>query len=482
MMASSLVRSVVADLQALGLWPAGFMIGLAAMLFAFVRLGHEPAWLLAGIVAAGFCLWAMRKWPMAIIAGLLFVGNFKTVPARGITITDPTFILLLLCVGAMTLELLFAISGASEWSLSRLFAGQGLKAGLFLLFIGVLAASLSYTASPDDGSMKLLRIVVFDVTLFFAPLLLLKSLKDLRQFAACMLFLGVALTIREVWEAMHPTQAVLQGDADITKIGDGLLLGTTVLMVLFSNVPRSRMMTYGALTVLAVGLIASAARGPMLGLLLTLVITELTRVATASKVDRSKLILGGLLVLLISMGAFVWLQKQPGARNKVEAKQAELLALLSGSQMTGGTVGLRFSYYRSSIQAFSEHPILGLGLAGWSSYYSVAGSPKFPHNFILEVAAEQGFVGLTVLTALLVVLLRSSRRLTQQPDLAFVFPVILYWIIVNSFTGELENRDLWFWFGMVAAACRLAADTNHFGLRGQSQAGVPRLVSSWKGA
>src|SRR5262249_27072441 len=106
--------------------------GLALLVFSvaavliYVSLGHElePAFVLGIVAIAIPSLVAMRRWPMAIVAALLYVGNFKTTPAQGIQFSDPTMIVFLLCVGSVALELLLVIANASEWDLHARFHGQ----------------------------------------------------------------------------------------------------------------------------------------------------------------------------------------------------------------------------------------------------------------------------------------------------------------------------------------------------------------------
>src|SRR5690348_11082155 len=83
--------------------------GLTAIALAYLSLARsvEPAWVLAAITGVLLALFVMRRWPVLLLVGLLFVGNFKTTAAQGISFADPTMILLLLTAGAVFLEILF---------------------------------------------------------------------------------------------------------------------------------------------------------------------------------------------------------------------------------------------------------------------------------------------------------------------------------------------------------------------------------------
>jgi len=66
---------------------------------------------------------------------------------------------------------------------------------------------------------------------------------------------------------------------------------------------------------------------------------------------------------------------------------------------------------------------------------------------------------LAILITLLASLFYSSLKMAKSPELAFLFPVLTFQVLYNSFTGTVEDRALWFWFGMVVAASRMASNS-----------------------
>ena len=265
--------------------------------------------------------------------------------------------------------------------------------------------------------------------------------------------------MKEVLSVVHPSAAVLTGEGDITRIGDGMLFSSSILIILYSKALRSRAVIYGLLAVMAVGLIAAAARSPILALIATLVISLVSMSANSGWISRGRLALAILLIVGIAGLAFVWVHNQAGMQNKITSKETELVSVLEGVTFSGGTIGQRQSLYKSSFEAFAQYPIFGLGLDRWGTFYSVEGVPAFPHNFVLEVAAEQGLVGILVLSAFLVSLFRAALRMAPYPVFAFLYPMLTFHVIYNLITGNVENRDLWFWFGMVVAASRIFQET-----------------------
>jgi O-antigen ligase len=215
---------------------------------------------------------------------------------------------------------------------------------------------------------------------------------------------------------------------------------------------------------LAVGLVTAAARTPALALVVTLITVSLILKAGSRHPNEKKLLLRFSLIGIVAVMAFLWIQNRPGMRDKLASKENEVESILSGSALAGGTITKRLEFYNSALDAFLQHPLTGLGLGGWSVFYSghgipAEGMPKYPHNFLLEVAAEQGLPGLALLIALMASLFHSSLKMAKSPEFAFLFPVLTFLVVYNAFTGTVEDRVLWFWFGMVVAASRIVRNS-----------------------
>src|ERR1700742_4480968 len=183
---------------ALGIFFA--LAGGLAVFYLALRWEVEPVYVIAIVTLVPFSLFAMQKWPLVILVGMLFVGELKTSPAAGISLTDPTMIFLLLLSGAIFWGILLMLApSARSLSFSALFKGQIAISMLFLLFCAVMAISLLYTRS-EQGAMKVARFETFEVLVFFAPLLFLKNKKDVRQLLIAVVVVGIMLSIRVIMD------------------------------------------------------------------------------------------------------------------------------------------------------------------------------------------------------------------------------------------------------------------------------------------
>lgn len=444
---------------------ATLLLVTAAALWGCVHFGYDPSSGIAAIVIGTATLVALSKWPIIMFAGLLFVGNFKTIPAHGISFSDPTMVLFLLCCGAIALDFLSRlINGRPKWTLGTLLAGQAFRISLFILFIIVLAVSFLYTPTQQYGGMKLSRFLAFETLAFFGPILLAKDEKALHPFLLATIVLSLGLLAKQIIGVRYPSQQVLQGTGDVTEIGHGMAFATSILIVIYSKLINSPLLMACVLTVLAIGLVTAAARTPALALIMTLIIVSLVLKTGSRHLNGKKLVLHFSLIAIVAVMAFLWIHNKPGMRDKLASKEHEVESMLSGSTLAGGTIAKRMEFYGSALNAFSHHPLTGLGLGGWSVFYSGQGipgegMPKYPHNFLLEVASEQGLLGLALLITLLASLFYSSLKMAKSPEFAFLFPVLTFQVLYNAFTGTVEDRALWFWFGMVVAASRMVRNS-----------------------
>ncbi len=72
---------------------------------------------------------------------------------------------------------------------------------------------------------------------------------------------------------------------------------------------------------------------------------------------------------------------------------ARTVAMITNPELDD-PINFRFGYYKSAIEAFLAHPLMGVGFGRWVHYHDMGGLPwKHPHNIILEVLSETGLIG-----------------------------------------------------------------------------------------
>ena len=447
--------------------------GLLLLLLAYTTLSFEiePFWVLLAVPVALLLPVLVRKFPVLLMVAMVYVGTFKTRGAVGVSLTDPTLVTAALLYAAVILQVLLLAVGSEGHSLRDLFAGQMGGVAAFGLLILVIAISYSYTPAPDVGGEKVLKLVAFDLPIFLAPLILLRSDRDVRQLLLLSMLGSLVLACRTVYRVLHPTAELLLGQQDPTEIGEGLLMGAAALMALYYSFPEKRLFRVGligCIVVLTFGTTASLSRSAIFSLLLVATTSLIFLRRHSTTLSRKTILTVAASVVVTISIASILLSHLPATHSKFVHKAGELSLTLQGIYPPGGTAGQRYSFSESAWQAFLSKPLVGWGAGGWSTlwHYSDERVLKYPHNFVLEIAAEQGLAGLAALAMLLLAMLGACAKVLRGPGSRFVFivPVVALSLLGNAVTGQMEARDMWFGCGTLFALARLGRASSAPGL------------------
>ena len=439
--------------------------GVLLLVLAYATFGMElePFWVLFAVPGALLLSILVLKGPVFLLVAMVYVGTFKTRRSVGITLTDPTLVTAALLYASLILQVVLLGNDEERRGLRDLFAGQKDGVSAFCLLILVIAISYSYTPAPDVGGEKLMKLVVMDVPIFLAPLILLRSDRDVRHLVLLSILGSLFLSCRTLFRVVHPSAELLLGEQDPTEIGEGLLMAATALMALYYPFKEKgffRLALVGCIVALTCGTMASLSRSAILSLLLVATASLMFLGRYPMALSRGAILTAIAAVVVTVSAASVWLWHQPATHSKFALKASELSETIEGIYPPGGTAGQRYSFTESAWQAFLAKPLLGWGAGGWSTlwHYSDERVLKYPHNFILEIAAEQGLLGLVPLALLLVSMLRACSKILRAPGRPFFFivPVVALSLLGNAVTGQVEARDMWFWCGTLFALARMA--------------------------
>lgn len=404
------------------------------------------------IIGAVAVAYIVIRVPEALVVAVLFMPQWKVywpltyVPSS----IDLTIVALACLVACLLFRVLCHFARLDSWGIAQVFAGQGKVLLGHFMFAAIVAASYLYTSAPEYGASKLSRFLGIGSLLLLAPLFLIRTTDDFRRFAklfvASSAFTAVLLI---AGLEVHNTSG------DITRIGAGWLVGMGMIVLFFYPLFKSEstqwLFVFAATPLFVVGLVASAARGPIV----VIVLMGVIRLAMWFREGKGHM--ASLLVLLIVAGGVVAFSVFRGVgEGKYEHKTEELVNLLEGNS-TEGSATIRLGYYESTLAAIPDAPVLGRGIGSWSVFYYRYDERAYPHNILLEVAFEQGLLGLSLLGLFLFWVSQSIVWLWKRTGLQYAVLglMILYCLGVAMFSGDLDdNRLLWFWVGMTLAICR----------------------------
>ncbi|HTS55105.1 MAG TPA: O-antigen ligase family protein [Burkholderiales bacterium] len=127
------------------------------------------------------------------------------------------------------------------------------------------------------------------------------------------------------------------------------------------------------------------------------------------------------------------------------------LALVEANEWRPGVatqdpVGIRLEFYTNTLAIVREHPVLGVGTAGFASAYAqrVQGSAmvltRNPHNQYLMTASQVGLVGLALLVLLFVEQWRCATRLPGAQERTLARGLVLTIAVGSVFNSLLIDH------------------------------------------
>jgi len=413
--------------------------------------------LILGPPALAFLCYVGIYFPECLIVAALFAPQWKTVWIfRSIDQHMDLTVAMLLCLtGALGWRLLRQFGRSASLDLRTIFYGQFDQLLAYLIFAAIVSASYFYTSAPEYGATKLLRFLMIGTLLLIAPFLLILTEENLRRFARIFVAMS-AFTAVQLIVTLETRQR--DDNLDITRIGAGWLVGMAILIVVFYPLLRSRRgqlaLYVCILPLLIAGLMASAARGPLVSVFFAVLIGMFSwfRRGRLSVVTAAVL----LVLFLAGLGVAYFALRQTDA-GKYSAKASEFVNLFSQGE-SSGSAGKRLDYYRATASAIPNHLLFGTGVGSWSTFYFGSDIRNYPHNLFLEIGFEEGLVGLAAFSAFLFFVgLATTRMLRASRSHFLAFALIVeYCVLVSMFSGDLDdNRVLWLWIGITLAICRM---------------------------
>jgi O-antigen ligase len=433
--------------------PLAFVLLLSLFLTAALANGKALTWAAIPFALVGFVALAWHA-PDFLFVAAVFVPQWKTSWPLSLA-PDLSNYLTVAMLAGLALGLFFICFRISlrtdTWSFERVFFRQKHALFLFALFTSIVALSYLYTDAPSYGGSKLGRLFFIGGLFLLAPLLLLRTETAFRRFSR--IFVSFALlTSLEMIIGLRTRSS--GAESDITRIGAGWLMGMALLLILlypvFNDSGRHKLYFAASLAFLAGGLVASAARGALVSFVLILPLAFLV----SPRQRRRRMIVVVVLLAVSSVGAFLLLRSSDPA--KYGAKIAELVAMSEGKS-TRGSASRRIPFYVQTAEAIPDHAFFGKGVGSWSVFYYGNDARGYPHNLLLEITFEEGFLGLAAFALFFGAIVTTTYRTYQVSGREFsVVPIIvLYALTVSMFSGDMDdNRLLWLWAGVALAICR----------------------------
>ena len=195
--------------------------------------------------------------------------------------------------------------------------------------------------------------------------------------------------------------------------------------------------------------LASGSRGAILTLLILGLVVGARSVARA-RVVRTKVVVGALLGAAAILGAVVlaWAVLPAASLARFTAFGSFVSGVFGGG---GAPTGDTSSEARARLigvayQMWLDHPILGVGTAGFASlspaYVGPLLADAYPHNSVMQFASEYGTVGVAAFGAF--VTLALTRRLPRDAAWTTVRLLAAFFLLNGLLSNDiLDDRTMW---------------------------------------
>jgi O-Antigen ligase len=390
---------------------------------------------------------AIRSWCAASLLGLCLVGSIKGSPLLSWLPIDAT--------------MLFAVSCLVGWVAYAMRTGRLFVNSMrftVLLWLTFIVPGVFLSINADLNMTKI--AFLFTITLLSAllPSLVGNSLPAQRAWLGGHLVVGVILGVG-IWLFPDPTSSQYYGGLDVaggTTITTSRVLGAVAIILVTYAMSHARWRIFCLVgTALALAaMIHVGSKGPFISLALALPLVLLT----ARLSIRARFAGLGILVSLGIFFATTVSGSQTGGASR-------LLMFVSGDSADVG----RSQLYDIAVRHALTTP-MGMGWSGYAHLVEFQtgffGSNVYPHNILLEIFVEGGWIaGITFIAFVIAALKRLRVESSTTYGLTF-YGLGIYWLIAAQFSSDVNgNRMTWaalaFGFATVASGAHAKQRKHH---------------------
>ncbi|MFZ4984167.1 MAG: O-antigen ligase family protein [Blastocatellia bacterium] len=320
---------------------------------------------------------------------------------------------------------------------------------------------VSYLLWSQDNQLAY-RKVIYAPALVIAPYIgvrLISSTEKIDQFlryVAAMSIIMIIPSFYELWtnplyQDYGRFSIYIFEDKGDNPIQFGIAYALLLIVVIFRIARQRKIQLVDLLIIIPAAflLIRSGARGPVISLIVTFFIYIIWLGHIRRRIKLA-VVLGGAIFLIFAYAVI------PDAT--VRFYQVLFDPTVSPTQnASANSIQERILLINLAVDDFLQHPIIGVGTGNSS------GGVGYPHNSIIEVAAELGLVGVTIFLLLQGVVVATAYRTIRRVKgtsgeliMATAFAIYIFAFIESQFSGYMGgDMLLYVSIGLVAAASQL---------------------------
>lgn len=311
-----------------------------------------------------------------------------------------------------------------------------------LALFALLLVRLPATTDSSYGNLKLQLFVIGDLAVLVGGILLGRRSGDIELYLLLTLFIDALsgiLVLRQLGTASSGATdrygLPLQNVISLGVQGAEALMVATFLLVKGRR-RWHQLFAAAVIPVSLVALLASGSRGPVLGgslgLLVLLVMLARSR--------RAALRIVALGVVVVASFVLVLQLVPSGAAHRS-------LSIVTGTKSGLASNG-RDQLWTAAWDTFSAHPLLGVGTGSFATHGRRIVCPgpgcldRYPHNVVLEMAAELGILGAVLMIVVIVSAAVAILRVRSLGGRRAEYTPILFALFVAASTTAMLTGDV----------------------------------------
>jgi O-antigen ligase len=340
---------------------------------------------------------------------------------------------------------------------------------LAFLFIGltfVLFVSGFYTVSPEYGWMKIGRFIVFLLPMCLTPFIIFQKSEDsrklLRIFIIVIICVAAILMIRLVYISLtggllgYLVRVTITGANPISIARYLALGGALSFAALLRQSMNMKIIQVLALIIILLGIISTGSRGP----LFSLFFSALTFAIIFEQRNFKKIFLflsGSMLVVI----ALIYFLPENLTYRFSQITSGEYVLTQTGVRRYS-TIASRYNFWILGLSAWIssiKNVFFGLGAGGYSSLFIWRDFRWYPHNIFIEILAELGIVGFSLLVLFFYFsakfLLKNRKYYALGSSTPYWVSILLVTFFNSLFSGDVNDNRMFFMLLSVSLASSL---------------------------
>ena len=328
-----------------------------------------------------------------------------------------------------------------------------------LFFIAVLAIGCIYSSNRDEGIIKVLRfIVLVFIPYLLARIFLVKGdqiklfIRSISVIALVISFLLIIISIFGKYTGGR--MSFLQ--AKPIPVSVLLIVGLVIFTIgitqnIFNEWKYGKLFCAIAIIPLLYSIFLVSSRGPLISAIVGLIFCVLILFKAKIKNRNTTIIvIISLILVLVLISCYDIICSNPFIKKVIP--NVEYFSLINAKNIS---VNIRLKLYSSAWQLIKQKPLFGLGTGGFQK-----GGRQYPHNIFLEIAVENGLLGLVIFLCFLFAICQRGHQFLNENFIknnkqAKIIGLIVLVVGISLFTERQfsfrldMHKDLFVFFGLI---------------------------------